>query len=134
MNLRNGWRSGNLKIKETKAELKQYSHKLEEALAKTRLKFMEIEKDNEILNKTYMKELKKGDRMHQVLLRVKNSILSLIGSKGTKVCSECQELREIEDLRKIILERVFDTSNEVDSTMEQVDMNFQQNNQKHTRS
>lgn len=59
-----GLRQPQLKIKETKAELKQYSHQLEEALAKTRTKLIEIEKDHEILNKTYLKELKKGDRMN----------------------------------------------------------------------
>lgn len=49
------------KIKESKYELKQYSLKLELALGKTRQNLTELEKDNEILNKTYLKELKKGD-------------------------------------------------------------------------
>lgn len=52
-----------LKIKESKAELKQYSHKLEDALSKIKQQFIELEKDHEILNKTYMKELKRADRM-----------------------------------------------------------------------
>ena len=52
-----------MKIKESKEELKEYNRKLEEALANVQQKYMEIEKDHEIINKTYMRELKKGDKM-----------------------------------------------------------------------
>lgn len=55
------------KIKESKAELKEYSHKLEEVLSRLKHKYLELEKDHEIINKTYMKELKKGDAMHKSL-------------------------------------------------------------------
>ncbi len=63
-----------LKIKESKEDLKLYSHQLEEAIGKIRLKYLEIEKDHEILNKTYMKELKRGDRMNQALKKVKSLV------------------------------------------------------------
>ena len=49
------------KIKESKEELKHYSHKLEEALSTLKQRYLELEKDHEVLNKTYMRELKKGD-------------------------------------------------------------------------
>jgi len=63
-----------LKIKESKEELQKYSHQLEEALSKLKQKYLEIEKDNEILNKTYMKELKKGDRMQQAVTKIKGLV------------------------------------------------------------
>lgn len=61
-----------LKVKETKAELKTYSQKLEEALAKQKQIFFELEKDHEILNKTYMKELKKADKVNQTVDQIKS--------------------------------------------------------------
>lgn len=39
---------------------------------------MELEKDHEILNKTYMRELKKADRMHQAMQKVKQAVNSMI--------------------------------------------------------
>ena len=57
--------------KETKKDLKLYAQKLEEALARVRTTTIELERDHEILNKTYMKELKKGDYMHRILKKVK---------------------------------------------------------------
>ena len=42
------------------------------------MKYIEIEKDHEILNKTYMKELKRGDRMNQALKKVKSLVQSLV--------------------------------------------------------
>lgn len=61
-----------LKIKETKSELKLYSEKLEEALAKQKQIFFDLEKDHEILNKTYMKELKKSDKVNQTVDQIKS--------------------------------------------------------------
>ncbi len=63
-----------LKDKETKAELKTYSQKLEEALAKQKEIFFELEKDHEILNKTYMKELKKADKVNQTVDQIKSLV------------------------------------------------------------
>lgn len=63
-----------LKVKETKAELKTYSQKLEEALAKQKEIFFELEKDHEILNKTYMKELKKADKVNQTVDQIKSLV------------------------------------------------------------
>ena len=101
-----------MNIKETKQELKTYSRQLEEALYKCRQKYIEIEKDNEILNKTYLRELKKGDRMQQALMKVKVQILSLFNSKLYKLCPQCSQIKELVDLQNIIKERVFDVSNE----------------------
>jgi hypothetical protein len=64
-----------LKVKETKAELKIYSQKLEEALGQQKHLFFELEKDHEILNKTYMKELKKADLNYQTLESIKNQVI-----------------------------------------------------------
>ena len=74
-----------LKVKETKAELKNYYHKLEEALAKQKQIFFELQKDHEILNKTYMKELKKADKANQTMDQIK----SLLTKISQKLCAEC---------------------------------------------
>ena len=63
-----------LKVKESKVELKEYSHKLEDALGKMKQQYMELEKDHEILNKTYMKELKNADNMQQAIQRIKQTL------------------------------------------------------------
>jgi hypothetical protein len=55
-----------------------------------------MEKDHEILNKTYMKELKRADTMHQALQRVKQAVNAMIGKKV--LCERCRELTEIKDL------------------------------------
>ena len=56
--------------------------------------FLEIEKDHEILNKTYMRELKKGDQMHQALQKVKQIVAAMI----KRVCLECAHSQELSDL------------------------------------
>lgn len=52
-----------LKLKESKAELKQYANKLEEALAKCKQRCAEAEKDCEIMNKTVMRDMRRCERM-----------------------------------------------------------------------
>lgn len=79
-----------LKTKESKEELKQYSHKLEDALSKMKQQSMELEKDHEILNKTYMRELKKADRMHQSIQKIKQCIISMMNEK--MLCKACSTL------------------------------------------
>jgi hypothetical protein len=60
-------------------------------LAKVKQQYLELEKDNEILNKTYMKELKKGDKMHQTLQKIKQFVTGLISQK--LLCIECSRLK-----------------------------------------
>jgi len=123
-------------IKETKKELKSYSQQLEGALAKTRTKLIEIEKDHEILNKTYLRELKKGDRVHRTLQKVKQHVQNMFKqSSESQLCRYCIILQDVQDLARIIKERAFDASNEGDQASDPLDLSFnQQQNKKNEKA
>lgn len=65
-----------------------------------------------------MRELKKGDQMHQALQKVKQIVATMI----KRVCLECAHSQELSDLQKIVRERVFETSNEADNTLENIEI------------
>ena len=76
-----------------------------------------------------MKELKKGDQMHQSLRKIKKLVVSLLNSQ--RFCMACMVLPEIQDLSKMINERVFEASNEADA--ENAEVSFNEKNQSLSR-
>lgn len=70
------------------------------------------------MNKTYMRELKKGDTMHQALQKVKSLVASLL----KQACQDCQQTQELADLQRIVRERVFEASNEVETTLDNIEV------------
>lgn len=95
--------SKDLQVKQTRSQLKQYSRQLEEAVANMKQKYLELEKDHDSLNKTYLNELKKSEKLHKLLPKIKKHINSMVGSgNDTKLCNQCGELQEIEELKKLV--------------------------------
>ena len=58
----------------------------------------------------------------------------MCGGKSPLLCSICSGLNEVDELKKVIRERVFDASNEGELTMEQIDIPFKKDDTKRTRS
>lgn len=56
--------------------------------------------------------------MHQALQKVKQIVAAMI----KRVCLECPHSQELSDLYKIVRERVFETSNEADNTLENIEI------------
>lgn len=74
-----------------------------------------------------MKELKKGDAMHKSLQRVKqlvSYITSPLQNKNPSLCLNCTSLPEISELKKLIKDRLFDASNEGETTLEGMEISF----------
>jgi predicted RNase H-like nuclease (RuvC/YqgF family) len=92
-----------LKVKETKAELKAYSEKLETALAQVKKKAAEFEKDCERVNKEYMKEVRRGERRRELVQSIKASFNTLIQSN--RLCDSCRFLNEFSAFSKLLKER-----------------------------
>ena len=68
----------NLKVKETKAELKQYKEKLETALTQIKRKAADLERDCERINKEYMKEVRRGEKKREMIAQFKAALSNLI--------------------------------------------------------
>jgi septal ring factor EnvC (AmiA/AmiB activator) len=83
-----------LKLKETKADLKHYSERLEAALAAVKRKREEVQRDCDRVNKEYLKEVKRGEKRRELLAVVKTQINSLMGRMCER-CRVCQELQTI---------------------------------------
>ncbi len=69
-----------------------------------------------------MKELKKGDRMNQAIQKIKSLMASI--NNNQKLCHNCLILSEIEDIKKVLKDRLFDVSNEGEVTMDNLEVSF----------
>ena len=88
----------------------QYSQQLEKALALLREKYIELEKDHEILNKSYLRQLKQMEGMHKAMNRVKLLVQHLSILDG-KMCTSCRNANEFQEIKQISQGRLFEDLN-----------------------
>lgn len=82
-----------LKLKETKADLKQYTQKLETALAALKRKRDELLKDCDRLNKEYTKEVRKAEKRREIITQVRTLVTTMVTQN--KLCEKCRGSSEL---------------------------------------